>query len=136
MVLTVNGRVGLVEEGRTFGSPHTRMKGVVDETRLVERVGMDGDLDVEFVRDAEADIDGCGRGSPILVQLEPDRAGQDLLAQGPGGAAVPLAEEAQIHRVGLGCLEHAVDVPSAGGACGRVRAVCGTGSSAEHGRDA
>ena len=24
-VLTVNGRVGLVELGRTFGSPHTRM---------------------------------------------------------------------------------------------------------------
>jgi hypothetical protein len=24
-VLTVNGRVGLVDDGSTFGSPHTRM---------------------------------------------------------------------------------------------------------------
>ena len=73
-VLTVYGRVGLVELGRTFGSPQTRMMSgrvpaagalgvvgvdraalergdrVVDEARLVERVGVDRDLDVLVAR--------------------------------------------------------------------------------------
>ena len=77
-MLTVNGRVGLVLEGRTLGSAGDlddirrmaaagtfrvervdraaldRRDRVVDEPALVERVGMDGDLDVVFVGHCQA----------------------------------------------------------------------------------
>jgi hypothetical protein len=36
---------------------------------------MDRHLDIVFVGDREAAIDGGGRGAPILVQLQTDGAG-------------------------------------------------------------
>ena len=41
--------------------------GRFDETRLVEGVGVDRDLDVVLVGDAQRLIDGGGGGAPILV---------------------------------------------------------------------
>ena len=55
--------------------------GVFDEARLVERVGVDGDLDVEVVGDGQTAVDGGRRGAPVLVQLQAAGAGADLLLQ-------------------------------------------------------
>jgi len=109
---------------------------ILDETGLVERVGVDGDLNVEFVCDAEAGVDRRGRRAPVLVQFQTDGSGEDLFAQRLGRRAVALAEEAEIDRVGLGGLQHAMEVPCARRAGCRQRAVSRPGASAEHGGDA
>ncbi len=110
MVLRVNGRVGLVEDGSTFFSPATlmmsrrmaaagafgvegvngaaleRLDGVLDEARFVQRVGVDHHLDVVVVGDAQAVVDRGGRRAPVLVQLERAGAGLDHLLQRGGHA--------------------------------------------------
>ena len=64
----------------------------VDEPRLVQGVGVDGDLDVEAVRLGQAAVDG-GRGrAPVLVQLQPHRAAPDLLLEPRRHRRVALAE--------------------------------------------
>jgi len=83
MVFFVKGRVGLVEERRTFGIDAMRMMssmaaagtfgmvrvdgasgngsdGVFDEAGFVDGVGVNGDLNVEVIGHAEAGIDGSG----------------------------------------------------------------------------
>jgi hypothetical protein len=49
--------------------------GVLDEAGLVQRVGVDGDGDVGLLGDRETDVDGRGRGAPVLVQLQGDGPG-------------------------------------------------------------
>ena len=49
-----------------------------DKARLVERVGVDADLHVEFFGDRQARIDGCWRRAPVLVQLETAGSGLNL----------------------------------------------------------
>ena len=64
--------------------------GVLHKARFVQRVRMDGYLHVVLVGHIEAVADGRGRGAPVFVQLEPDGASVDLLAQRPGtGVALP-----------------------------------------------
>ena len=117
MVLTVKGRVGLVEEGSTLASPTDlddvrrvaaagafgvegvdgaaleRGHGVLHEAGLVQRVGVDGDLHVELVGHRQAVVDGGRRRAPVLVQLEPAGAGLHLLLQRASGGRVALAEK-------------------------------------------
>ena len=105
MVLRVNGRVGLVEDGSTFfkpgdlddvrrvaaagafgvegvdGAALERLYGVLDEAEFVQRVGMDHHLDVVIVGDGEAVVDRGRRGAPVLVQLQRAGAGLDHLDQ-------------------------------------------------------
>ena len=93
-MLTVKGRVGFVLEGRTLGSAGDtddirrvaaagsfgveavdrpalhRGDRVGEEAGLVQRVGVDGDLDVVLVGYREARVDDRGRGAPVFVQLE------------------------------------------------------------------
>src|SRR2546428_11370752 len=80
------------------GAALERRDRVVHETGLVQRVGVDGHLYVLAFGDGEAAVDRRGRRAPVLVQLEPDGAGADLIEQpfGPGG--VPLAGETDVQR--------------------------------------
>ena len=48
---------------------------------FVQGVGVNRDLDVVFVGDAQAAIDRGGSGAPVFVQFQADRAGQDLFGQ-------------------------------------------------------
>ncbi len=109
---------------------------VLDEARFVQRVGVDRDLHVEFVGDAETGVDRRRRRAPVFVQLQPDRAREHLLAQRFGRRAVAFAEKAEIHRIFVRGLEHAVDVPNARRAGRRVGAVRRTGAAADHRGDA
>src|SRR5438874_11699735 len=86
---------------------------IVHVAGLVERVGVDGDLDVFFLRDPEAAVDRGGRRAPILVQLEPDRSRADLLEEAVLQRGVPLAGEADVERKVIRRLQHAGDVPGA-----------------------
>ena len=108
-------------------------QALLDETGLVECVGVDGHLDIQRLGHREAVVDGGGGRTPVLVQLEPDGASGDLLHQGLGQAGVALAQEPQVHGQGLGGLEHAVDVPGSRGAGGGVGTGGGPGTTPEHG---
>src|ERR1039457_556938 len=117
MVFTVSGRVGLVDDGSMPASGPLRVIGVngsagdgrdsmVHEAGFIQRVGVNGNLNVIGVRHAQARVDRSGCGSPILVQLEPARLGRP---------------------------EHLLQVPAAWRASGGVGSRGGTGSTADHG---
>ncbi len=103
-----------------------------DETRLVERVGMDRHLHVHLVGYGQAIVDRRRRRSPVFVQLEADGAGAHLFAQRFGQRDIALAEKAEIHRKGIGRFEHALNVPRARRAGSRVGAGGRPGAAAEH----
>ncbi len=134
-VLTVCGRVGLVELGSTFGCDDhrddvgcvpaagalgvigvdgaavDRGQGVLDEARLVEGVGVQVDLHAGGVGDRQAGVDGGRRGAPVLVQLETRCATAQLLPHRLGADGVALAEQRDVQRPGVERLQHARQVP-------------------------
>ena len=160
MVLRVNGRVGLVEDGSTFFSPAILMMSgawpppapsvwkawmvrplnafTVSSTKpeLVQRVGMEHDLDVVVVRDAKAIVDRRGRGAPVLVQFQRAGAGLDHLDQRRRPRRVALAGYAEIDREGVERLDHPPHVPGTGRAGGGKGAVRRAGAAAQHRGDA
>ena len=109
---------------------------VLDEARLVERVGVDHHLHVVIVGDRETAVDGGRRRAPVLVQLERAGAGPDLLDQAFGARGVALAGQSEVHRESLGRLQHAADMPFTRGAGGGIGAGRRAGAAAEHGGDA
>ncbi len=118
------------------GAALERGDGRLDEAALVQRVGMDRDLHVGRVGHRQAGIDGGRRGAPVLVQLQPDRAGLDLLDDRLRQAGVALAEQADIHRIGVHRLQHPLHVPGARRHRGRIGAGSRTGAAADHRGDA
>ena len=66
--------------------------GIFHEAGLVQSVGMNSDLNIEFIGDRKTDVDGCGGGPPVFVQvLSRSRSGENLLAQRLGSGAVSFA---------------------------------------------
>ena len=102
-----------------------RRDRVFDETGFVQRVGMNGDLHVVFVGDRQRGIDRGGRRAPVLVELQSHGAGQDLLDQRLGLAALPFPRKPKFIGSAFGGLEHPVDVPLAGRARRRARPSAG-----------
>src|SRR6266568_3658255 len=129
-VFTVKGRVGLVDEGSTFGSPHTRrMSGACPPPApSVWKVWM--------VRPRQAGVDGGRRGAPVLVELEAQRARRELLVEPLRPRAVALAQEPHVERQPVERAQHELDVARPRRAGGGVRAGGGPGASAEEGRHA
>mmetsp|Transcript_26143 Transcript_26143/g.47483 ORF Transcript_26143/g.47483 Transcript_26143/m.47483 type:complete len:461 (-) Transcript_26143:233-1615(-) len=122
---------------RVYGPIAHGAEGVVDVPALVERVRVDGDLNVVGVREGEAGVDGAGGGSPVLVQFEPRRAGSEhVLEAGVRIGSVALSREAEVQGQVVRGAEHHLDVAGAGGAGGGRRAGRGSGAAAVHGRDA
>ena len=70
------------------------------------------------------------------MQLQADRAGRYLLAQRVRQTGVALAEEPQIHRKRIGCLQHPRQMPGSGRAGGGERAGRRTRAPAQHRCDA
>src|SRR4029434_9645235 len=71
-----------------------------------------------------------------LVQLESASAGEDLLAKRFGSGAIALAEKTEIHRVLVGCLEHAMNIPDARSARGGIGSMGRASAAPNHRRDA
>ena len=160
MVLRVNGRVGLVDDGSTFSRPATLMMSgacpppapsvwkawmvrplnalMVSSTKpeLVERVGVDHHLHVVIVGDRQAAVDRRRRRAPVLVQLERTGAALDHLLQRRRARRVALAGEAEIHGKAVGGLDHTADMPRPRRAGGGEGAVRRPGAATEHGGDA
>ena len=86
----------------------------LDEARLVERVGVDRDLHVVARRRPR----GSCRSPPGVVpqsscSLRPIAPASTCSSSAPGRLRVALAEEAEVHREGVGGLQHRLDVPRA-----------------------
>jgi len=62
--------------------------GIVDVARLVERIGVDRDLNVLLFSDPQTAVDRAGCGTPVLVQLQADGTSSDLLDEPLRGGAV------------------------------------------------
>ena len=109
---------------------------VFHKAGFVERIRVDHHLDVVVVGDRQAAIDGGGGGAPVLMQLEGASASLDLLHQAARGGGVALARKAQIHGEGISRLDHAGEMPGAGGAGGGEGARRRACAAAQHGGDA
>ena len=160
MVLRVNGRVGLVDDGSTFfrpgdlhdvgcvaaagafgmegvdGAALEGLDGVLDEAGFVERVGVDHHLDVVVVRDREAAVDRRRRRAPVLVQLQRAGAGLDHFLQRRRARGVALAGEAEVHRKPVCRLDHSSEMERPRRAGRGEGAVRRSGAAAEHRGDA
>ncbi len=131
--MTAAGAFGVVG---VDGAPLEGAQGGFHEAGLVEGVGVDRHLHVVLVGHVQAVVDGCRGGAPVFVQLQADCTGLDLLDQWLRQACVTLAGEADVHRESVGGLEHARQVPWAGGAGGGVGPGRRASAAADHGGDA
>ncbi|CAB4862041.1 unannotated protein [freshwater metagenome] len=59
--------------------PVNHRDGVGDGQCLVEAVGVEGDLDVELVGNAQGRVDGAEGGASVLMHLEAARMGHERL---------------------------------------------------------
>src|ERR1700681_2105375 len=75
-----------------------RRDGVLHKASLVDGVGVDGDLHIHVIADAQAGIDGSRSGAPILMQFQSAGAGAYLFDERLSSARVAFSEETKIHR--------------------------------------
>ena len=106
MAATCTFRMETVDGSAFHGS-----KGILDEPALVQRIRMDSDLNVFLIGNVQAIIDGGWRGSPVLMQLQADSTGSDLLAKRFRLACIAFAEQSHIDRKRFDSLKHAMDSP-------------------------
>jgi hypothetical protein len=97
---------------------------------------VDHDLDVVVVGDRKTAVDRRRRRAPVFVQLQRAGAGLDHFLERRRAGGITLAGEAEIDRKIVGRLDHPRQVPRAGRAGGRERAVRWAGAAAEHRGDA
>ncbi len=109
---------------------------VLDEARLVQRVGVHAHLDVHVVGHRERRAEHGRRGAPVLVALEAHRAGLDLLDQRRLAVPVALREDADVDGPALERAQHVRDVARAGRHRRRVRSVRRPGAAADQRRRA
>lgn len=67
-----------------------------DETGLVEGIGVDEALDVVFVADVEAAVDGCWSSTPIFVEFQTGCTSLTLFSKCSGVAIVTFAGDTEI----------------------------------------
>src|ERR1700730_1495058 len=109
---------------------------VLDKAAFIQRVGVDRDGDIELLGNRQAAIDRRRGGAPILVQFEGAGAGLDHLDERFRLRRVALAEQTDIDWDPLHRLQHAREVPRAGGAGRRGGAGGPTRAAAKHRCDA
>ena len=86
-------------------------EGVLDGHGLVEPVGVEGDLDVELVGDAQRGVDRAQGRAGVLVHLEPAHVRADRLADGLVARRRSPAQQADVDRVGLHGPQPALEHP-------------------------
>ena len=108
---------------------------VLDETALVQRIGVDHHLHVVFVGDRQAAVDGSRRRAPVLMQLQAGCTRKHHFNERCRQRGIALAGERQVHRKAVETLDHPLDMPGAGAGRGK-RAVGRATAAAQHRRDA
>ncbi|CFR37432.1 Uncharacterised protein [Mycobacterium tuberculosis] len=89
------GALGVVGVNRTSGD---RADGVLDESGLIESVGVQRNLHPGHVGDRQAGVDGRRGRSPVFVEFETRCATAQLFPQCVGIHGVSLAEQREVHR--------------------------------------
>src|SRR5579885_3779818 len=92
-------------------APLERLDRILDEPRLVQRVGMNRDLHVVPFGDIQACGDRRRRRPPVFMQLQSDGARLDLLRQSLRQRRIALSEKAKVDGKAIGRFEHTVNVP-------------------------
>src|ERR1700747_872331 len=105
---------------------------IFDEAAFVERVGMNKNLHVHVICDRQAGINSGGCRTPVLMKLQAAGPRLDLFNETYCRARITLTEETEIHREGIGGLEHPQNVPGTWSTCGCVRPYRGSCASAHH----
>src|ERR1700722_17692209 len=114
--------VGSMSATGTFGVKSVnrpaleRRDSRLNKARLVQSIGMNCHLGVRFFGDRETVVYGCRRGSPIFMQLQPQRPCCNLLSQRFWLAGIAFAKKTEVDRVTVGSLKHSLNVPRARGA--------------------
>ncbi len=98
---------------RVDGSSLERRNGALDKARLVQGVGMEGDLHVERISHRQATVDCSRRRPPVLMQLQAAGASQNHLLECTRLARIAFAKQADVHWHGFGGLQHARQMPGA-----------------------
>mmetsp|Transcript_25283 Transcript_25283/g.60025 ORF Transcript_25283/g.60025 Transcript_25283/m.60025 type:complete len:266 (+) Transcript_25283:1040-1837(+) len=128
--VTTAGPLGVVG---VDGPPLEARHRLLQARRLVQRVRVDRDLDVELLGHVEARVDSRRRAAPVLVQLQPAASRLDHLDEALWLARVPFPREPEVERKVVRGLEHHFGVPLAVGAGSGVGTRGGARASAEHG---
>src|ERR1700751_1999363 len=105
---------------------------IFDETAFVEGVCVDKNLNIHVIRDRQAAVNGRGCCAPILMKLEAACAGLDLLNETCCRTRVALSVEAEVHREGIGGLEHPPNMPRTWSTGGCIRPYCRSRPAAHH----
>ena len=111
--------VGRVAASGTFGVVHMdgpaldRGQGIFEEPALVERVGVQLDLEIEFIGDRQAGIDHRRHRSPVFMDLQSDAPARYLVVDGLGLRRIAAAEKSEVDRPMFGRLQHLADVEGA-----------------------
>ena len=93
-----------------------RRHRVLVEAGLVQRVGVDLDLEIELVANIQRRSDHGGHRAPVLVNLQSNRAGLALLHQRLRRMCTALAEKTEVDRERLCGLKHSSEVDRTRGA--------------------
>ena len=84
--------------------------GLLDESGFIERIGVDEGLDIIFIANGQAGVDGSWRGTPIFVELETADSGFGLLLEWTFVSIVTLASDSIIQGEFVNGLQHLADM--------------------------
>src|SRR5699024_7327268 len=101
--VAATGTFGVEGVDHTTGN---RTNRVFHETALVQRIGVDGHLNIHQIRGRERAVNRGVRGTPVFVEFQPDGTGANLLGQRIDGARVTLTQQADVDRQVVHSLQH------------------------------
>src|ERR1700730_14089402 len=115
--------------------PLERRDTRLHKSSLVQCIGVDRDLRVRLFGDGKTGVDRCRGGSPILMQLQTERACGDLLTQRLRLTGVTFPKKTEIDRITIGGLEHPLNMPWARRASGGEGSMGRPSSASDQGGD-
>jgi hypothetical protein len=109
----------------------------LDETGLVQRVGVDIDLNVVLIPDRQRSIDTLWRATPVFMQLETGRSGFNYVLESltAGARIVSFTGERKVERNPVRRGHHSFDVEFGRGTSRRVGSSSRSSPASNQGRD-
>lgn len=109
----------------------------LDETGLVQRVGVNVDLDVIFIPDRQRSIDTLWRAAPVFMQLETGRSGFNYVLESltAGARIVSFTGERKVERDPVRRGHHRFDVKLGRSTGRRVGSSSRSSPASNQGRD-
>ena len=86
---------------------------VLEESGLVQRVGMKLDLEVQVIGNTKAGVDHGRGGTVILVNLHAQNTRSDVFGDAGTVMGAAASKKTEVHGKGLGSLQHVSRGPAA-----------------------